>query len=157
MVNQIPSTSPSPSTSTEPSRSRIRVAVVGLALAAVLVVAGCSSSSGNDAEGSVRVVAPTAARELLDDGTGRVLIDVRTPEEFDEARLDGALLIDFYRDDFEAAMSELDRNQPYVIYCRSGSRSGQARELMAELGFTDVADIDGGILAWQSEGLPTVK
>jgi len=146
-----------PSTSTEPSRSRIRAAVVGLALAAVLMAGGCSSSSDNDADRAVRVVAPAAARELLDDGTGRVLIDVRTPEEFDEAHLDGALLIDFYRDDFETAVSELDRNQPYVIYCRSGSRSGQARELMAELGFTDVADIDGGILAWESEGLPTVK
>lgn len=138
----------------------IRPVLTILALATVLLT-GCSSSIDDDAEGAndgaVRVVEPTAAVELLDDGSDRVLIDVRTPEEFDQAHLDGALLIDFYRSDFEAAVSELDRDQPYVIYCRSGNRSGQTRELMADLGFTDVADIDGGILAWEADGLPTVE
>ncbi len=135
--------------------------VLPLAVALTVMVTACSSA-GDQREGAgdaaaIRVVEPTAAVELLDDGTDRVLIDVRTPEEFDEAHLDGAMLIDFYRDDFEAAIDELDRDQPYVIYCRSGNRSGQARELMAELGFTDVADIDGGIVAWEADGLPTVK
>lgn len=139
----------------------MRNILLAVMLAAALTMAGCGSSSDGDTgtalDDSVRLVEPGTAADLLDDGTGRVLLDVRTPEEFDEAHLDGALLIDFYRDDFESAISELDRDQPYVIYCRSGSRSGQVRKLMADLGFTDVADVDGGILAWQAEGLPTVK
>lgn len=141
-------------------RFSMRIFIMSVTLATVLVGAGCGSSSDTDdtaATGAVRVVEPGAALELLGDGSDRVLIDVRTPEEYDEAHLDGALLIDFYRDDFEAAISELDRDQPYVIYCRSGNRSGQARELMADLGFTDVADIGGGIVAWEAEGLPTIK
>ena len=131
-------------------------------LAVILTVtAACGRGSDPDGAGSVadaavRVVEPAAASELLGDGNDRILLDVRTPEEFDEAHLDGALLIDFYRDDFESAIDELDRDASYVIYCRSGNRSGQTRELMAELGFTDVADIDGGIVAWRAEGLPTV-
>ncbi len=142
------------------SRPTVLVTVAALLL---FLAAGCTSSTDEEAEAttdggsSVRVVAPDAALQLLGDGNDRVLIDVRTPEEFDEAHLDGALLIDFYRDDFEAAIGELDRDQAYVIYCRSGNRSGQARALMADLGFSDVADIDGGILAWQADGLPTVK
>lgn len=144
------------------NRFILRILLTSLSITAVFLVAGCSAVSDEaDADtatdDAIRIVHPDTAVDLLDDGTDRVLIDVRTPEEFDESHLDGALLIDFYRDDFEAALSELDRDQAYVIYCRSGNRSGQARELMAELGFTDVADIDGGIVAWEAEGLPTVE
>ena len=140
--------------------SRIPIAcILALVLAAT---AACSSGddvdeAGRNTDAAVRVVEPAAAVELLDDESDRILIDVRTPEEFEEAHLDGALLIDFYRDDFESAIDELDRDASYVIYCRSGNRSGQARQLMADLGFTDVADIDGGIVAWSAEGLPTVS
>ena len=45
---------------------------------------------------------------------------------------------------------------PYLLYCRSGNRSGQALAIMEELGFLDVADIDGGIVAWDDAGLPVV-
>ena len=144
-----------------PNRPALQSPVLAIVtLILLLAVSACGSpseTSTDDPGTSIRVVEPVDASELLDDGTDRILIDVRTPEEFDEARLDGALLIDFYRDDFEAAIDELDRDQAYVIYCRSGNRSGQAREIMAQLGFTDVADIDGGILAWDADGLPTVR
>ncbi len=85
-----------------------------------------------------------------------IVLDVRTPEEFEEARLDGAIMIDFYDDDFADQLAGLDRDATYVLYCRSGNRSGQTTSIMADLGFTDVADVDGGIIAWQDAGLPIV-
>jgi rhodanese-related sulfurtransferase len=85
-----------------------------------------------------------------------VILDVRTPEEFDEGHIEGATLIDFYDPDFAEQLAELDPDVPYVLYCRSGNRSSGARATMAELGFTTVDDIDGGILAWESAGLPVV-
>lgn len=88
---------------------------------------------------------------------GLVVLDVRTPDEFAEARLDGAIMIDFYEDDFATQLAELDPNASYLLYCRSGNRSGQTALLMEELGFTDVADVDGGIVAWNAAGLPTVS
>ncbi len=91
---------------------------------------------------------------LADAPDDLVVLDVRTPEEFAEGHLADATLIDIYEADFADRIAELDPDVPYVVYCRSGNRSGQAVELMGELGFTDVTDIDGGILAWNAAGLP---
>ncbi len=53
-------------------------------------------------------------------------------------------------------MGALDPGEKYVVYCRSGNRSGKATALMTQKGFTTVADVDGGIVAWEAAGLPTV-
>ena len=82
----------------------------------------------------------------------RIIIDVRTPQEFEGGHLKGARNIDFYDTAFEHTLSTLDTNAPYSIYCRSGNRSGQALELMESLGFTDVLDLEGGITAWVQSG-----
>ena len=65
-------------------------------------------------------------------------------------------MIDFYAEDFQAQLAELDPDVPYLLYCNSGNRSGQTVPLLQELGFSDVADVDGGIQAWMGAGLPTV-
>ena len=85
-----------------------------------------------------------------------VVLDVRTPEEYAEGHLDGAVLVDFYDPDFADQLSQLDPAVPYLVYCRSGNRSGQTLTLMQQLGFASAADVDGGIVAWQSAGLPVV-
>ncbi len=137
------------------------------AAALVLALAGCSSSpeSSSDAESpsagastGIRLVSPSDAAAIeADPPADLVVLDVRTPEEFAEGHLEGAVLVDFYDADFAEQLAELDPEVPYLLYCRSGNRSGQTTALMADLGFTDVADIDGGILAWEQEGLPTVR
>ena len=64
--------------------------------------------------------------------------------------------LDFYASDFADRIDALDHGKPYVVYCRSGNCSGQATELMADRGFAGVTDVDGGIVAWEGAGLPTV-
>lgn len=81
------------------------------------------------------------SKQLIDDGA--VLIDVRTPAEYNEGYLDGALNIDFNAPDFEAQIAELPRDDSYVLYCRSGNRSGQAKAIMDQMGFTDVVNAGG--------------
>jgi rhodanese-related sulfurtransferase len=106
-------------------------------------------------DAGVRLVPPEdAAAILADPPTGLVVLDVRTPEEFAEGHIAGAQLLDFYAPDFAARLAELDPDAPYVLYCRSGNRSGQTRAQMSALGFTDVADIDGGIVNWVAAGQP---
>lgn len=85
-----------------------------------------------------------------------VVLDVRTPEEYAEGHLDGAVLVDFYDADFADQLGQLDPEVPYLVYCRSGNRSGQTLTLMEQLGFSSASDIDGGIVAWQDAGLPVV-
>ena len=85
-----------------------------------------------------------------------VILDVRTPDEFNDGHIEGAIMLDFYAADFAQKIAELDPDVPYLLYCNSGNRSGQTALFMDELGFTDVADVDGGIQAWYAAGLPTV-
>lgn len=69
-----------------------------------------------------------------------VVIDVRTPEEYGAGHLEGAQNIDIYAADFKDQIGSLDRDDKYVVYCRSGNRSGQAKEIMEQMGFTDVTN-----------------
>lgn len=85
-----------------------------------------------------------------------VILDVRTLEEFTEGHIEGATMLDFYESDFGERLAQLDKDVPYLLYCRSGNRSGQTAAMMQQLGFSDVADVDGGIVSWLSTGLPTV-
>ncbi len=79
------------------------------------------------------------------------LIDVRTMKEWDEdGHIDGATNIDFYQKDFKNKMEKLDKNKPVHVYCRSGGRSERTAEMLVEMGFKEVYDLDGGFTAWES-------
>lgn len=134
---------------------------------AALLLASCGDDAATPAAtqdadlaaapaGSIRVVSPEEAKATIDAAPADlVVLDVRTPEEYDEAHLADAVLVDFYAADFADQLAALDPTVPYVLYCRSGNRSGQARQMMADLAFQDVSDIDGGITSWLAAGLPT--
>ena len=77
------------------------------------------------------------------------LIDVRTPEEFNEGHIKNALNIDFYESDFLTQMNKLDKSKPVYVYCRSGGRSGKTALQLKKQGFTEVYDLEGGILDWK--------
>ena len=79
-----------------------------------------------------------------------IFIDVRTPEEIAEGKIEGAVEIDFRGSEFRDQIAKLDRSESYVVYCRSGRRSAETSEMMANMGFEDVSNMEGGILAWQS-------
>ncbi len=152
----------------------------GLAAIAICLLAGCSSG-GESAEGGaeptsaqsattgavastasdtagIRLVTPTEGAAIQDNPPDDlVILDVRTPEEFADGHLEGAIMIDFYDDDFADQLAQLDPEVPYLLYCRSGNRSGQTATIMQELGFTDVADVDGGIVSWADAGLAIVS
>jgi rhodanese-related sulfurtransferase len=98
------------------------------------------------------LVSPQTAAGLAAD-TDITVIDVRTPEEYGGGHLDGATMVDFYADTFADEIAGLDRDGTYLIYCRSGNRSGQTSALMEQLGFEQVYDLDGGVIAWSGAGL----
>jgi rhodanese-related sulfurtransferase len=116
------------------------------------VLAGCSSSTS----ASVETVESVVAAEIITTESSEVVLDIRTPEEFNEGIIEGAINIDFYANDFAVQLDTLDKDAHYVVYCRSGNRSGQASSIFEELGFTNVTEIDGGITDWSNEGLPVV-
>ena len=126
--------------------------LMGLVLALLLVVAACSSSSDT---ATIDLVSPAEAAQVIeDDPTGLIVLDIRTPEEFTEVRLADAVNVDYYDADFADQLDALDKNDPYVMYCRSGNRSSDAVKTMKELGFVEVYEVDGGIVNWYDSGFP---
>ena len=108
-----------------------------------------------------KLVSPAEAMVLITVRGGNapfVLLDVRTPEEYAEAHIEGAVLWDVNRDDFESSLgAAYPRDGRYVVYCRSGVRSRTATRIMQSLGFTDIYEIEGGINAWKEVGQPVVQ
>jgi phage shock protein E len=82
------------------------------------------------------------------------VLDVRSAEEYAEGHVPGAMLIP--HDELASRLSELDRDRPVLVYCRSGRRSTLAETLLETEGF-DVRQIDGSWQRWQAEGLPEEK
>ena len=131
-----------------------RTAMVFLVLAAVTLTA-CGGGSDTATAPALRTVDAGTAAEVLDEGQA-VLLDIRTPEEFDAGKIAGSVNIDYYADDFAALLDDLDKDATYVVYCRSGNRSGASMEIFADLGFESIYEIDGGIVEWDAAGLPIV-
>lgn len=78
---------------------------------------------------------------------GAVLLDVRTPAEVADKKINGATNLDYYSPQFAEQLAKLDRSKPYFVYCRSGQRSANACRQLHGLGFSQLYNLAGGILA----------
>ena len=136
---------------------RYIIIVAGLLLVVILPY-GCAIQT--DSPNQIKDIDVQESFDLIQRNQGNpdfMIIDVRTPEEFAEGHIENAINIDFYSQTFEEELDRLDRGKAYFIYCRSGNRSGQAREIMKAMGFTEVYNLSAGIVDWISAGLPVVK
>ena len=132
---------------------RRKALLVSTLMALALPLAGCGGESATRAA-VVETISPADAAALLAEAPeGLMVLDVRTPEEFSTGRLPGAVNLDYHASDFADDLAALDREVPYLLYCRTGNRSAGAREMMRKLGFTKVHEIAGGITAWAQAGL----
>ena len=80
------------------------------------------------------------------------ILDVRTPREFAEGHIKGAKNININGADFDAQIDALSKDQAVVVYCRSGGRSARAMGIMQKKGFTEVYNMQGGVMAWSRNG-----
>jgi thioredoxin 1 len=83
-----------------------------------------------------------------------ILLDVRTPEEISNGSIPGASTIDFYDPEFEQRINLMDKSKSIYVYCRAGGRSAKAAQLLINNGFSQVYNLEGGMMAWQEIGLP---
>lgn len=110
----------------------------------------CSNTQKQD-ESIAKDVTVEEFKKLVDSGKG-LLLDVRTPDEFNEGHIMEAVNINFYDKDFAQQVEKLDKMKPVYVYCRSGGRSGKTKDLLHEKGFTKVYNLEGGILSWEKAG-----
>ena len=99
---------------------------------------------------SYEQITPAEAKEIMDESDGYVILDVRTQEEYDEAHIDGAILIPDYEIADKAESVLKDKDQLILVYCRSGRRSKLAAEELVKLGYTNIKEF-GGIIDWPYE------
>lgn len=86
-----------------------------------------------------------------------VLLDVRTPFEFNEGHIENARNLDFSANTFEQEIEKLDKDQPVFLYCAIGVRSAKAASLMRKKGFKHVFDLDGGYQDLIKVGMKNAK
>ena len=126
------------------NKIRVAAAAVAALLAALLAACGVSSKT------SYRQNTADEAAQMMQEETGFVLLDVRTQEEYASGHIPGAICIPNETIGSEEIPELPDKDQLILVYCRSGNRSKQASQKLAEQGYTNVVEF-GGINGWTGE------
>lgn len=116
------------------------ISILAIAFVAMFALASCSASP-----------------QPVTLGPDAIIIDVRTPAEYSEGHLEGAVNIDVQSPDFDSIISQLPTDGEYFVYCRSGNRSGQAIERMKAAGFTNLTNGGSKEDASAATGIPIVQ
>ncbi len=138
------------------SNSRLPV-LIGILGATTAIVATLLVTTFGQASGEP--LTTISVQQLHNDNTNGdiVLLDVREPWEYEQGHVENAVLMPLiYGTAQLATEAGLDKNEPVYVFCRSGNRSMQASRALVNAGFTDVRNVDGGIIAWTEAGLPLV-
>ena len=129
------------------NKIRVAAAAVAALLAALLAACGVSSKT------SYRQITADEAAQMMQEETDFVLLDVRTQEEYASGHIPGAICIPNETIGSEEIPELPDKDQLILVYCRSGNRSKQASQKLAEQGYTNVVEF-GGINGWTGEIVP---
>lgn len=142
-----------------------RVVVVGMMILTcvsagkAMAYHGADSSSKAGTQVAFKTISPKSVRALLDTACHTVIIDVRSEKEFmsETGHLDDARRIGY--DSISARVKEIEefKDRPILVYCRTGGRGAKAAESLVKQGFTQVYNLDGGIMAWDKAGMIVVR
>jgi len=132
----------------------LRVTVI-LFLTASIV--GCNNkkpSKTTTQHGEISVISPIEFKEKSENA---IVIDIRTPKEFADGHLEGAVNVNYFDKTFLDEITKYDKTKPIFIYCRSGNRTSSASKKVSNLGFENVYDLQGGIKNWAKNNQKIVK
>lgn len=121
-----------------------------LILALSLFLAGCMVTKTSKTSGSYKTISSKEAQQMIEEHKDALILDVRTAAEYESGHIPNA--VNLSNEDIQAGKvdSLKDKSQLIMVYCRSGNRSRQAAQKLAELGYTNVVDF-GGIQSWQGD------
>ena len=117
-----------------------------------------TSSSAQETAAIMEDVSNDTFLTLMADMPEALLLDVRTPEEWNDGHLEGASHADYWGDEqaFQAAMDAIPRDRPVLVYCAGGGRSGLTAKELIKAGHHEVYNLENGISGWIAEGHPVV-
>jgi rhodanese-related sulfurtransferase len=119
-----------------------------------------SESTENEKEQIFRNISPEEAFQLFEkvrEDPDFIILDVRTPKEFNTDHIEGAMNVDFRGEGFTEEMKIGDKEKKYLIYCGSGVRASKAMGIMKELEYLEVYNILGGIRMWKVSNFPVIE
>ena len=115
-------------------------------IAFAILITACNPSG-------IKELSPKEFEMQLELNGNHVLIDVCTPEEYNEKHIKTAVNINYYSEYFDNDVSKIDNNTTLFVYCALGARSSEAAKRLEKSGYTDIYTLKGGINAWRSAGL----
>jgi len=122
-----------------------------------IAFSNCAQSTDKSVTAKEKKVLLISPEELQARIDTIVLIDVRTPQEYNSGHLKNAVNIDYFDADFVNKVNKLDKNKDVYIYCKSGNRSGKAADKLEKSGFIKVYDLQGGITNWNKKNLEIIN
>ena len=127
---------------------------IALAAAALVLAVGCAAEkkaeSDSDFKGIYTEITQEEAKEMMKKDDGHLIVDVRRQDEYDEGHIPDAVCIPNESIGTEQPEKLPDKEQILLIYCRSGRRSKQAAQKLADIGYTNIYEF-GGIIDWTGE------
>ena len=120
----------------------------------IFVLMACSESNPNLVVAQLNPI--DFQKQLVQDDSNVLLLDVRTPEEFEGGHIQNAINLDYNHSNFESQISKLDKSKKVFVYCLSGGRSSSAVSILEKKGFTNIVELEGGMMAWRKDGFEEV-
>jgi thioredoxin len=113
------------------------------------------SCNGQSSKKIQTIVAPEAFAKKIKETPKAQILDVRTPEEYASEHIDNAVNANWLGDNFAVEAEKFDKSKPVFVYCKIGGRSSKATAKLAELGFINIYELEGGLMKWNAAGLST--
>ena len=134
---------------------------LGLLIIVLVINSSCEQKDGQNTaaetiehrfeETKIENIKAMEAAKILKENPDMMILDIRTPEEFNSGHIPASINIDYKAKNFESELKKLDRSKSYLMHCRSGRRSSSALEIFRKLEFGYIIHIDDGILGWKKE------
>ena len=124
-----------------------------LRVASLVVMLGLAAVTAFSA--GYRNITSTESKRLIDRKKNIYLLDVRTPEEYRQARMKGSVLIPI--NEIERRLGEVPKNRPILVLCAVGSRSNLVAGFLVGKGYSEVYNMKDGIIGWYRNGYPVER
>ncbi len=142
---------------TNMNKNKFRLSVLTF-LAGMLALT--SVQAGNESTEAIAKIDVNSAQEYVAQHENAVIMDVRTPAEYDMSHITGAMNVNVQNDDFATMVAGLDKDKTYLVHCTrnpADGRSARALETLQELGFRNLYNLEGGYIAWKEAELPLTE
>ncbi len=117
----------------------------------------CNNKQSSKSDAQIGKIIQISTAEFKEKSINQTIIDIRTPQEYKQGYIEGAVNINYFDSSFLDQVSKFDKSKPIFIYCRSGNRTSSASKKLLKLGFTEVYDLQGGIISWARDKNKIIK